>query len=355
MPSATELARWLGADAVALGPVTNGHTNDSSFVTAGDARFVLRRSWRGKPAAQLACEAALLDGLRSSSSLSLSIPRIVPTRGGERQVVDDEGRVLQLFARCAGAIGPRWLRADDVARVRAAMTRLAELHAALSSLPLPSDAVEVVADGHAPRGVHEPRGIREPRGMCAPNDARAVGDPLHWLRARYDRVRALAAHATTAPADRAPMPAGADEVLARIDAILGRSPPRPLQWLHGDYHLGNLLWHDDETRVAAVVDFDDCDRGHAASEAALALFALARRQDAEDDFAFHRPLWDAGLTAYRDIAGPIAPYDDVAATLPLFCAYQVLIHLEALLRRHWSPAPGIGFWPCWNRLRAPSP
>ena len=291
MPSATELARWLGADAVALGPVTNGHTNNSSFVTAGDAGSCCGGRG-GQPAAQLACEAALLDGLRSSSSLSLSIPRIVPTRGGERQVVDDEGRVLQLFARCAGAIGPRWLRADDVARVRAAMTRLAELHAALSSLPLPSDAVEVVADVRERRELREPGGMHAPREMYAPNDARAVGDPLHWLRARYDRVRALAAHATTAPADRAPVPAGADEVSAPAStpssAARGR---RPLQWLHGGVTISATCCGTTTRRVSPP---------SSTSTTAIAATPLPKRrwrcsrsrarQDAEDDFAFHRPL-----------------------------------------------------------------
>jgi Ser/Thr protein kinase RdoA (MazF antagonist) len=317
--SPSTLTPWLGAVAdVTSAPVTNGHTNDSFFVTAGDARFVWRRSWRGKPAAQLAREAALLDALAE-----VAVPQLVSTLDGQRAIVDDEGRVAQLFRRCAGEPGPRWLRADDVHRVRAAMTRLAELHRALATLPSESPASPTPATADA---------------------------PLHWLRARYDRVVALVDSAASAPAA---LPDGAAKVLARIDGILSLapSPSRPSQWLHGDYHLGNLLWNADG-QIAAVVDFDDCDRGAAASEAALALLALARRpdDDAADDFAFHRPLWDAGLAAYRAIAGPIAPYDDLALALPLFCAYQVLIHCEASLRRHWSPAPGIGFWPCWNRL-----
>jgi len=34
----------------------------------------------------------------------------------------------------------------------------------------------------------------------------------------------------------------------------------------------------------------------------------------------------------------------------LFCAYQVLIHLEGAQRGLWELTEGIGFWPCWHTL-----
>lgn len=73
----------------------------------------------------------------------------------------------------------------------------------------------------------------------------------------------------------------------------------------------------------------------------MALYALARQPSGEDGFVFDAELWDAGRAAY---AGPIA------GDALLFCAYQVLIHLEAAQRGLWQLTEGIGFWPCWNTL-----
>ena len=232
----------------------------------------------------------------------LSIPRIVPTLDGRRHVLVD-GRALHVFSACAGEIGAAWLLPGDTGRVRAAMTRLAELHRVLARVP-------------APAGCDT------------------------WLRERFARVEAL---------DSIDLPRDAPEVLGRIEALLERTPGGPLQWLHGDYHLGNLLWGTGDT-VASVVDFEDVACGSAVSEAVLALFALARQNQGEERFAWDRSLWEAGLAAYVEASGMDVPIQSPEQLEPLFCAYQVLIHLEAAAHRLWTLSPGIGFWPCWNRL-----
>ena len=289
-----QLARWFGSSEVQLGAALPGHTNQSHLVFADGGRYVLRRSWRGKPVEQLEREAAVLDALRA-----WPVPRLLETRDGARFVVAD-GQALQLFHVRDGDRAPRWFGSGDGERMRAAMAQLARLHGALAPLPA------------------------------------APGDPLRWLRARHERVAARSL---------ASLPVDAPAILRRIDALLAARAPAPLQWLHGDYHLGNLLWRGDE--LAAVVDFDDSDRGAPASEALLALFALSRTSR-EDHFEFDRALWDIGFAAYAALRG--APVLDCADLEALFCAYQVLIHLEAAQRGLWPLAPGIGFWPCWNFL-----
>lgn len=43
------------------------------------------------------------------------------------------------------------------------------------------------------------------------------------------------------------------------------------------------------------------------------------------------------------------------ALMDLFCADQVLIHLEAAQRGLWMPGPGMGFLACWRQLLASTP
>lgn len=252
-----------------------GHTN-TSFVVDG---HVVRHHAPGKSPEQLAREAHVLGRLDVPW-----VPRIVRSHADAR-----------VFTLVPGAPGPRYLD-RDVARMTAAMRRLAELHAMLAS---------------------EPTNV----------------SPWHWIEQRLARVRARGL-------DRLPPDAGA--ILESIEQALVTPVPGPLHALHGDYHLGNLLWTN--TVVTGVVDFDDTDAGSALTEAAMALFALARTPD-EDRFTYDRELWQAGATAYGIALDP-TPYELA------FCGYQVLIHLDAAQRGLWSLAPCIGFWPCWNTLTA---
>lgn len=112
-------------------------------------------------------------------------------------------------------------------------------------------------------------------------------------------------------------------------------------WLHGDFHLGNLLWNGDV--LTGVVDFDDAAPGPAEYEVAMALFALSRQPD-EDTFRYDRTLWHAGLASYGDVS--IEPEPHVRA----FCEYQVRIHETAAARGLWPLTTGIGYWPCKRTL-----
>ncbi len=134
--------------------------------------------------------------------------------------------------------------------------------------------------------------------------------------------------------------------LAHLHRALARVAPDEPQWLHGDYHLGNLLWTGDA--ITGVVDFDDTVRGNPATEAAMALFALAR-QPVESTFVYDAALWATGHDAYVEAGGvPVTGDRDTLATR--FCAYQVLIHLAATHRKLWTLDEGIGFWPCLRYL-----
>lgn len=271
-----------------------GHTNESYALTTPARALVLRRAWPGKPATQIAAEERVLAALTETAPCD--IPRIIPTHTGAPHGLDD-GRALHLFATCRGEPGPSYLAPGDHLLMHSAMSRLAALHRALAGVP------------------------------CTPRAE------WHWLAERLTTVRA---------GSLAVLPAETPRVLDRIAALIPQTIASDVQWLHGDYHLGNLLWAGDE--VTGIVDFDETGCGSPNAEAAMALFALSRQPD-EARFTYDAALWDTGLAGYG-----AALDDDRESLMRLFCGYQVLIHLAAAQRRLWTLDEGIGFWPCWRTL-----
>jgi Ser/Thr protein kinase RdoA (MazF antagonist) len=293
--TASVLARWWGIENATLSPAPGGFTNTTWLVDAPAGRHVLRRSWPGKPAARADAEERVLAALADAP-----VPRIVPTRDGAPHVRLDDA-TLHLFTRIDGEPGPRWLD-GDVVRATAVMTTLAHLHRTLAGLE--------------------------------------VSNTDHWahLEARLARVRAGRLDA---------LPDGASGVLEAVEQALQARIDGDVQWLHGDVHLGNILWRG--TEVAGVVDFDDVGTGSVRGEVAMAAFAIARRPG-DDRFSYDAALWRSAIAAYEAVAGPIGVRDEPALAR-VFCASQVLVHLEAAQRGLWALEPGIGFWSCWHALR----
>lgn len=295
--------------------LSTGHTNKTYRVDCGSYASVLRVSWTGKPAGQVAREAAMLGHLDGSPPLP-ALPRLQPTVDAQPYLRTDDGSWLHLFAHIDGAPG---LPDEAEPAVIDAMRTLARLHAAMATLPA------------------------------------SAASPLAWLNERYARVSAR-----PAPTLDAIPPEQVGPMLQRIGLQVADAAAwvqGPARWLHGDYHAGNLLFVDGA--VSGVLDFDDVGQGAHWLEAAFALFALARDATNEAGFTFDARLWEAGLNAYAslqpDDALPKLIRDRRDALADLFCAEQVLIHLEAAQRGLWSPGPGMGFLGCWRHLLAGLP
>lgn len=298
MRSATEvLADDYGLPRARLTPLARGHTNESLAVDAPGGRFVLRLAWQGKPLGPVLDEERLLHALRHTGLT----PRVVPTRmGAPRGAV--LGRVAHLFRALPGASPDAQ---PTVAQAREALATLACLHRELRAVPC---------------------GAR---------------DPVALVRARRDRV--FADDAARWPADVA---AALPRVKRRIDDALDAAAARfpDAQWLHGDYHPGNVLFAGDA--VSGVVDFDDCGTGAPAVDLAVALYAFARDPAHEPTLRVDVARWESAAAAYG--GGPWSTPDPLAEAL--FCAHQTLVHLDAARRGLWALGPGIGFYPCFNAL-----
>ncbi|HET8897340.1 MAG TPA: phosphotransferase [Rhodanobacteraceae bacterium] len=271
--------------------------------------WVLRVSWPHKRTTQVEREAAVLAHLRTHPALP-AVPSACPTHSGQPYLRTDDGRWLHLFERIDGTT----TTAHD--SVGPALRALASLHGALAKLPVKETS------------------------------------PVAWLLERHRRVTAR-----PAPPMARTLAVHYANVLERIGACLVASADRilgPAQWLHGDYHPGNLLFN--ESRVSGIVDFDEVGSGSPTLELAFALFAFSRNVFCEERFEFDPALWVQGLHAYAgahghfDTAWLLRHRDDLCS---LFCIDQILIHLEAAQRGLWSLTPGIGFHACWHHLQTP--
>jgi Ser/Thr protein kinase RdoA (MazF antagonist) len=293
-----------------LEPLLAGHTN-STFLVHGDRpTSVARLSWPGKPAEQVTRECQAIELVRGKLG-GVAVPTAVPTEGGHLHVATPDGRWLHLFERIPGTAGVPVSQRG----LEHAMRTLAALHAGLSRASLDT-------------------GLR-----------------TAWLAQRHERVLGRAAPPLAA-LTRPDVPA----TLRRIGAQLAAAEAwleGPVQWLHGDFHGGNLLLADD--RVCGVVDFDEVGRGAAWLEAAFAAFAFCRHAEDERAFRFDEARWAQCVGAYAGASGVAGArwwLDRRDALMILFCTDQVLIHLEAAQRGLWTPGPGMGFLGCWETLQA---
>jgi Ser/Thr protein kinase RdoA (MazF antagonist) len=207
-------------------------------------------------------------------------------------------------------------------------TQIAAEETVLTALAAPTHPLAFDVPRIIPTRANTRHGLDGDRVVHLMSECRGVPGPRYLACGDHERMHA------------------AMTTLAHLHRALARVAPEPPQWLHGDYHLGNLLWTGNT--ITGVVDFDDTVRGSPATEAAMALFALARQPD-ECTFVYDGALWNTGHDAYLRAGGvPIAGDRDELTSR--FCAYQVLIHLAATHRKLWALDAGIGFWPCLRYL-----
>jgi Ser/Thr protein kinase RdoA (MazF antagonist) len=308
--AARDLLRTVwGLGDVRLEPLLAGHTNSSYLVHAGHGTFIARISWPGKTAAQVDRERQAI-GLARGKVGDVVVPTIIPTRQGTDYVRTTDGRWLHVFKCIDGTSG---MPSDSGHATGHAMRALAALHAALSPMPITNS------------------------------------DPLTWLSVRYERVRAR-----PTPLLASIRSAEYTVMLEYLGALLTATTVwvrGPVQWLHGDFHAGNILFAGH--RVSGVVDFDEVGQGAAWLEAAFAAFALSRDTDNDDGFRFDASRWQQAVMAYASaIPGADANWwlGHRDTLLNLFCLDQILIHIEAAQRGLWEPGPGMGFLGCWRTL-----
>ncbi|HEX6343760.1 phosphotransferase [Umezawaea sp.] len=240
-------------------------TSKKAVLEAGDRRYFLKQvPWYCDDPRQISASTRIQEALRLAG---VPVARLVPTRDGDLWTsFGDEHFVL--FDHVSGL---RYRAHPE--QVRSAALVLARLHtAAVTDADAPRETVFTLAADHIAL-------LRKVVPDAA--DAAAV---LEELLAPVERQAAAAGFAAL-----------------------------PTTAVHGDFNPWNLLFTEDH-RVAAVVDFDNCDvqsRLHDVAEALLTFCVLGYAEDSTNFAAHQRSPVDRAavrrfLDAYEEVA-PLSP------------------------------------------------
>lgn len=236
-------ATYQLAPPVSLHPLTGGTNNASYRVTAGRARFVLKRYLTYDDRATVAYEHHLLRWL-DAQPRSFAVPVPLPDRHGDT-VVSIDGAPCALF---------RWLPGTQpqptAAQVEAFGAALGELHATLVAYP------------------------RAPRPGVFPYGDLARIHPLLSDPARLD----AGALALPQRAEAADLLRWWEQEIAALRTFV-EGPYRTLPWqlIHGDSAFVNALFRGEQ--LTALLDFEFAAPDARALDLAAALRSLLRRQD----------------------------------------------------------------------------
>lgn len=225
-----------------------GQSNPTYRVTAGDARYVLRRKPPGKllPSAHAVDrEHRVMSALRATD---VPVPKMLALCEDESVI----GTAFYVMEHVEGRILwdpslPGMTPAERGAHYDALGGVLASLH-----------RVDPVAVGLADYG--------------------KAGQYVERQVARWSKQYAGAADAG------APRLAAMDKLIAWLPAHVPPSDAAAI--VHGDYRLDNVIWHPTEPRILAVLDWELSTLGHPLS-----------------DFAYHAMIYRLTPSEFRGIAG----------------------------------------------------
>ena len=250
--------------------IGGGAGSPKALVECARGKFVLKRRAPGRDNPfRVAFSHEVMLHLRAHG---FPAPVLIGTRTENNSLAQVEGRVYELFVFVEGTPFARTpAQALDAGR------KLGELHALLGAFtprfggpPAQRDPTTVVREGVAKLG--------------EPPAARRLGELIERSEQR----------------------------LATLDALDG-----PTGLLHGDWHPGNLLFHDDG--VAGVFDFDGVHPGPLAADLAQALaqFSMVRETGGPDAWADEPDLPMLGCVwrGYHDAGGPLLLPPDAAGPL----------------------------------------
>jgi aminoglycoside phosphotransferase (APT) family kinase protein len=274
------------------GPVTveqfkGGQSNPTYAVTAGGARYVLRR----KPAGKLLPSAHAVDReyrvMTALAATDVPVPRT-------RCLCEDEGVIgtaFYLMDLVPGRVlwDPTIPGASNAER--AAMYD--EMNRVIAALHRVSPAAVGLAD---------------------------YGKPGNYFARQIDRwTKQYRASETEA------IPA-MDNLIAWLPANI--PPGEAVSVVHGDYRLDNLIWSPTEPRIVAVLDWELSTLGH----------PLA-------DFAYHMMTWRVAPGEFRGLAGCDLDGLGIPREAAYRDAYARRMDLGAVDPAHW------GFYLAYNMFR----
>jgi homoserine kinase type II len=281
-------------------PISAGTVNTNYAVTGADGqpRLFLRIN-EGKAGDDVVREGAIVNHL---AARGVKTPRPLVATTGE-----PFARWRDVFVSIFPFVDGRTLVRHEVGatEARAAGCALAELHLAGADYP-----------DHRP-GRYEPDEI----------DRR-----LHIIAAQKDDPSLASAVAILAPA---------------LAHLRKSRPPLPLGLIHGDLFIDNVLY--DDTRLTALLDFEQASWGRLAYDLAVSVLAFGFGHD-----DFRADVTRAFIDGYRTVRAPdLAEHRAFSDELRFAaCRFAVTRITDVYLRRGDGAPAGKDFWRYIKRLHA---
>jgi aminoglycoside phosphotransferase (APT) family kinase protein len=209
-------AAGLGEGEPSAQPIGDGHSNLSFLLRRGEERFVLRRPPRGDLAPSANAVLREAEVLRKLAGTAVPVPAVLATCE-DRSVIGAPFFVMEFVDGLAINDAPP-----------------AELGEPAAAERVTGEMVDALVDLHATD--------LEASGLGA------FGRPTGYLERQLDRFGALLRHNATRP-----LP----DLHAVAEWLVANRPESAeTTFVHGDYRLGNLMFSDSPTRLAAVLDWE---------------------------------------------------------------------------------------------------
>lgn len=229
--------RAYGLDPAVRASELESYGNQNWLVEEARVRFVLKRHALNSDPARIAFQVEFQQRLRKQG---ISTPQVITASNGDQVTMDHAGVPWMLYEYVDGDE----YRFDRREHLVEAARLLARIHLATADLRIAAPGPEYKAS------------IQE----CWENAASDVEELRHMLHGRG-------------------LDDGLDDLAAWWSVVLEEWPAErvavlPGGWMHGDYHGRNLVYRGD--RIAAVLDFDDVDRGPYVHDVTMGAFKFGR-------------------------------------------------------------------------------
>lgn len=306
-------------DIVKLG----GYSNQTFKIKAKDGKsYVARVSHPHKSQVQISKEIHVLSGLHDINC-KLAPKPLATVLKKDYSIITWGGKesVLQIFYYIEGQVRHKWFESCNKDELIQIFKYLAELHLQMAQLKPPfSEGNSILLWDQS---------IRLEQISC------------------NESLRKLLVVQKGVFFDKA------EKLTAIAEGIFSKSQNK--QFIHGDIHLENLLFLDDNS--IAFIDFENVQYTALEVDIIFSAFRICKIGKADDKLRYDPEAIKVALKAYSSINEKFSWIETEFAKneklwKALFCLDQAILYLSQAARGVWELEEGIGFLPCFNEVLA---
>ena len=300
-----------------------GYSNQTFKIKTRDGKsYVARLSHPHKSQSQILKEIYVLNSLHNINC-KLAPKPLATTLQEDYSIIRWGGKesVLQIFYYIEGEVRHKWFESCNKDELIQIFRNLAELHLQMAQLKPPSS---------------------ERNSM------------LHWDQSiQFERISCNESLRKLLVVQKGIFFDKAEKLTAIAEGIFSKSQNK--QFIHGDIHLENLLFLDNN--AVAFIDFENVQYAALEVDIIFSAFRICKIGKADDKLIYDPEAIKAALNAYFSINENMAWIGtefvkNEKLWKALFCLDQAILYLSQAARGVWELEEGIGFLPCFNEVLA---